>query len=142
MKLNKNIGKFISGTVAAVALLTIPVFAEEVTNIQAERLAESYLPVDCNPRFPFCNRLSHFVSGLQNLYPKFHFCNTIPVPRDDFVLYSPYGRVKMRTKTGRHFCLANFVPQISRLFRSLSPAGGLRLFLVSFCPATSGEVLA
>lgn len=42
--------------------------------------------VDCNPRFPFCNRLSHFVSGLQNLYPKFHFCNTIPVPRDDFVL--------------------------------------------------------
>ena len=46
MKLNKNIGKFISGTVAAVALLTIPVFAEEVTNIQAERLAESYLPSD------------------------------------------------------------------------------------------------
>ncbi len=46
MKLNKNIGKFISGTVAAVALLTIPAFAEEVTNIQAERLAESYLPSD------------------------------------------------------------------------------------------------
>ena len=44
------------------------------------------MKVDCNPRFPFCNRLSHFVSGLQNLYPKFHFCNTIPVPRDDFVL--------------------------------------------------------
>lgn len=103
---------------------------------------ENIYAVDCNPRFPFCNRLSHFVSGLQNLYPKFHFCNTIPVPRDDFVLYSPYGRVKMRTKTGRHFCLTNFVPQISRLFRSLSPAGGLRLFLVSFCPATSGEVLA
>lgn len=46
MKLNKNIGKFISVTVAAVTLLAVPVAAEEVSNIQAERLAEAYLPSD------------------------------------------------------------------------------------------------
>lgn len=35
--------------------------------------------VDCKLTFPFCNRVSHFVSNPQILYPKFHFCNEIPI---------------------------------------------------------------
>ena len=76
--------------------------------------------------------LANFAYNSVNLVKKFHFCNDFPFFAPNFMIQWLHDRIKIHTKTGRCFCLTNFVNRNPRLIWPLLAADGLCLFSCYF----------